>query len=107
MPPVEEIHQGRVVALEQLHFQIREKTAHCEPEIVAHQDDRLQMLAVALAQGGDQLGILIAAAGVQPLLELVDHEQQLAAGAEHAALAQVRRVNPPGLRGRAGRGRPF
>ena len=104
---VEEIDQGGVVSLEELDFQIGQEPADGEPEIVAHQNDCLRMLAVALTQGGDQLGAFLAAPGVKPLLELVDHEQELATRAEHAAFAHGRkRIDQPGA-GRAGRGKPF
>ena len=42
--------------------------------------DGLDVLAVALPQGGDQLGVRLAPPGEEPLLELVEHEQHLLAG---------------------------
>ena len=49
------------------------------PEVVADQDEALHVLAVALPQGLDQLGVLLRPLGVQPLLELVEHQQHLLA----------------------------
>ena len=48
------------------------------------------MLAVALPQGVDQFRVLLASAGMQPLLELVQDQQHLLTGAEHPSLADRR-----------------
>ena len=105
VPRIEEIDEGGVVPLDQLDFQVGQEPADGEPEIVAHQHDRLHVLAVALPQGGDQLGIFLAAPGVQPLLELVDHEQELLARRQNPAFAhRGQRIRQPRAvgQGRAG-----
>ena len=51
-----------------------------------HHHDRLEMLAIALPQGSDQLRILLAALRMEPLLELVQDQQHLLAGSQHASL---------------------
>ena len=62
---------------DQVDLQVAHEPAGGQPEVVAHHDDRLDVLAVALPQGGDQLRVLLAAPGVEPLLELVEDEQHL------------------------------
>ena len=49
------------------------------PEVVAHHDDALHPLAVALPQGFDQFRVFIDRLGMQPLLELVEDDQHLLA----------------------------
>jgi hypothetical protein len=58
-------------------FQLLQKPRDGEREIVAHQEQRLQCHAVALPQCFPQRGLRFAVVNVQPLLELVDDEQQL------------------------------
>ena len=67
------------VAVDQLDLQIAHESGRRHPEIIPHQDDRLDMLAVALAQGIDQFGILLTPPGVEPLLELVEDQEHLLA----------------------------
>ncbi len=85
MAEVEKINEGRVLALEQLNFQVRHEPADREPEIVPDQDERLQMLAVALTQGGGQLGVFLGPPGMEPLLELVEDQEHLLAARQDAA----------------------
>ena len=54
------------------------------------------MLAVALPQGGDQFGVLLAPPGEEPLLELVEDQQHLLARAERSAPAAARPAPRPG-----------
>ena len=55
MPQVEQVDGGRVLAFDEVDLQLAHEPAGRHPEIVADQDDRLDVLAVALPQGGDQL----------------------------------------------------
>ena len=73
------------------------------PEIIADQQQCLQRRPVAVSQGGDQvvsLGAARGVPGVEPLLELVEHQQDLAALRRDAARADGRQrfgETPPGL----------
>ena len=68
--------------------------------------DGLDVLAVALPQGGDQFRVLLAPLGVEPLLELVEDQQHLLARREHATSPHGReRIDQTQSR-RAGRGMP-
>ena len=80
---VEEIDDGDVLIGDQVDLQVAHEPGGRHPEVVADQDDRLDVLAVALPQRGDQLRVLLAPPGEQPLLELVEDQQHLLAGAEH------------------------
>ena len=95
---------GDVLALDQVDLQVAHEPAGGQPEVVPHQDDRLDVLAVALPQGGDQLGVLLAPPGVQPLLELVEDEQHLLARAAAPAPAAraARDSTRPSSGGRSG-----
>src|SRR5262249_61957987 len=53
--PIEEIDQTRIVTFDQGHFQVVHESAADQPEIVAHQEERLDVQAVALSQRLDQL----------------------------------------------------
>ena len=61
-----------------------------QPEIVPHHDDALHPAAVALPQGLHQFGVLLAALGVEPLLELVQDDQHLLARCQEPPLPQGR-----------------
>ena len=52
--------------------------AQRQPEVVPDHHDALHPFAVALTQGVHQLGVLFVVVPVQPLLELVDHQHDLA-----------------------------
>ena len=82
MLQVEQIDEGDIRVRFQVDLQLAHEPAGGQPEIVPDQDDRLDVLAVALPQGGDQLGVLLALPGEQPLLELVEDQQHLLARAE-------------------------
>jgi hypothetical protein len=84
----EQIDQGAILPFHESDFQLAHEPADGEPEIVPHQDEALHAHAVALPQGPHQLGVVVAAVGVQELLELVQHQQQLAAGRQPLAAPQ-------------------
>ena len=73
----EEVHGGGVVPLDQRDLQLPHEPGRRHPEIVADHDDGLDAPAVALPQRLHQLGVGVLAPGVQPLLELVEHDQDL------------------------------
>ena len=82
VPQVEEIDEGDVRVRFQVDLQVAHEPAGGQPEVVPDQHDRLDVLAVALPQGGDQLGVLLALPGEEPLLELVEDQEHLLARAE-------------------------
>ena len=83
---IEQIDQGDVRVRFQVDLQLAHEPAGSQPKIIPDQHDRLEVLAVALPQRGDQLGILLTLPGEEPLLELVQHQKHL--------LARVRNVRP-------------
>ena len=78
-PRVEQVHGGEVVPFDDADLQVVHEPGRGHAEVVADQDQALHVLAVALPQGLDQLGVLFRPLGVQPLLELVEHQQDLGA----------------------------
>ena len=76
---VEQVDRGRVLALDEADLQVPHEPGRRHPEVVADHHDRLDVLAVALAQGGDQLRVRLVPPGEQPLLELVEDQQDLLA----------------------------
>ena len=85
---VEEIDQGDISVRFQVDLQVAHEPGRGHPEIVPDHDDRLDVLAVALPQGGDQLRVLLALPGEEPLLELVEDQQDLLAWRERPAPPQ-------------------
>ena len=69
-------------------LQVPHEPGRGHPEVVADHHDRLDVLAVALPQGGDQLGVRLAPPGEQPLLELVEDQQHLLPGRQDPAPPQ-------------------
>ncbi len=76
---VEQVDQRRVLALDQIDLQLGQKPADRQPEIVADQQQGLQTLAVALPQCLDQRHAIRVGASVQPLFQLIEDQQHLAA----------------------------
>ena len=96
---VEQVDRRRVFALDQADFQPLHEPGRRHPEIIADQDDRLNVLAVALPQRGDQLGRSARPMGKEPLLELIqDQEDFCPAGAP--AAPQARPARQPASVGR-------
>ncbi len=105
MERVEEVHGRRVLALEQADVQLAEEPGRGHPEIVADHHDRLDALAVAVPQRGDQLGLLLAPAGGEPLLELVEDQQHLLPRAQRPAPPQRRHgIDEAAIGGQVGAG---
>ena len=77
MQEVEEVDGGRVLAFDEADLQVPHEPGRRHPEIVADHHDCLNVLAVALPQSGDQLCVLLVPPGEEPLLELVEDQQDL------------------------------
>ena len=88
VPQVEEVDHGEFSLLDQADLQVPHEPGRRHPEVVADHHDRLDVLAVALPQRGDQLRVLLAPPGEEPLLELVEDQQHLLAGRERPAPPQ-------------------
>ena len=73
----EEVHGRRVLALDHPDLELSHEPARRHPEVDPDQDRGLDPLAIALPERPDQLGLGAFLTRVQPLLELVQHDQQL------------------------------
>ena len=62
------------LGFDQADLQLAHEPGRGHPEIVPDHHDRLKVFTVTLPQGGDQLGVFLAPAGEEPLLELVQHQ---------------------------------
>ena len=89
-------------------MQVAHEAAHGQPEVVAHQDHRLDPLPVALPERLGEFGVLPSLGGVKPLLELVEDDEHLLALAHapplrRAAIVPVKSRSPgaPGQRFRS------
>jgi len=71
---IEEIDECCVLTLNQFDFQVCHEPADGQPEIIPHHQDRLHMLTIAMSQSSDQLRVLLATLGMEPLLELVQYQ---------------------------------
>src|SRR5262249_20917291 len=76
---VEQVHGGEVVPLDDADLQVAHEPGRGHAEVVADQGQALHVLAVALPQGPDQLGVRFRPLGVQPLLELVKDQHDFEA----------------------------
>src|SRR5205807_9175620 len=74
MKRVKEIDKGRVPAFQNLNLQGFHEPTNGEPKIVPHHDDTKDTAAVAVPQSLHQLRGLFIVPGVEPLLELVQHQ---------------------------------
>ena len=89
VPRLEQVHRRDVPVGDQLDVQLLHEPRRGHPEVVADQAERLDVLAVALPERRDQPVVApVAAAGEEPLLELVEHQQHLAAGRQPLAVPQ-------------------
>ena len=96
MALVKKVDQPRVLPFDQADFEGLHEAAHGQPEVVADHDQTLDADPVALPQGPDQFRVVLAAVCVEPLLELVDHQQHLFARREALPAAEGRQRFPPG-----------
>ena len=74
---VEKLDRRGVAPLDERDVHRPEESRHGHPEIVAHQHEGLDAPAVALPQRPDELGVGLVEVGLEPLLELVEHQDQL------------------------------
>ena len=88
MDQVEQVDQGGVPALDELDVQLAHEPAQGDPEVIPHHDDGLDAIAVALPQRAGQLRVAIAPTGVQPLLELIEDDEDLLVGSQALALPE-------------------
>ena len=104
MAGIEEIDEGVYLPFKQWDFQVADESADRQTEVVPHEDDRLEVLAVAMPQGGDELGFSVGVPGEEPLLELVDGRAGLLAGTGAPGLCApaARESTRPESRERAG-----
>lgn len=85
----EQVDGGAVVPFHQLDIEIVHEAGHGHPEVIADHHDALQSPAVAVPQRSGQFGPFVIAVGVQPLFELVEHDQHLPIAAEGFSAAQL------------------
>ncbi len=78
MPDAEQIDGRRVLPLVERDFQLAQAVRDAHPEIIADEQHRLHMPAIALPQRPHQRRLGPLAPGVQPLLELVEEKDDLA-----------------------------
>ena len=74
MIDVEKIDGGKIMSFDDGRFEVAHEPAGPHGEVVAHHHDALNPAAVTFAQGGYQVGIGVGRASVQPLLELVEND---------------------------------
>ena len=65
--------------LHQFRFEVGHESSDRQPEIVADHEQALQSHAVTLPQSGQQFAPISVGLAVQPLLELIDDQQQFLA----------------------------
>ena len=96
MAGIEEVDKGDVLIRNEVDLQALQKPRGSHPEVVTDENDRLKVFAVALAKGGNQLRVLLAPPGKQPLLELVDGQKTSlrGAGPAPAVAPRVRSTRP-------------
>ena len=70
-------------------LQALHEPANRKPEIIPHHDNALQPSAITVAQA-HEFGVRFVSPGVQPLLELVQHQQHLLARFQVTASPQCR-----------------
>jgi hypothetical protein len=72
---VEQVDHGSVLPLEKIDLQFAHESSRGQPKIITHHNQALHPPAVALAQCLHQFRVSFLMFCVQPLLELVDHEE--------------------------------
>ena len=103
MVEVEEINGCRVLPFDKADLQIPHEPGRRHPEIIPHQHNRLNMLAIAVPKSGDQFRVLLTSLGMEPLLELVQDQQHLPLRWQDATPSQVRqRIDQPRSSGKFG-----
>ena len=80
MPRLKQIDRRAVLPLGKPYIELLQELGHGHPEVVTDNQQRLHPCAVALSEGFDQPCLLMNGVSMKPLLELVDDDQELAAG---------------------------
>ena len=103
MAGIEEIDEGVFSPSSKSDLQVPHEPAGGQPEIIPHQHNRLNMLAIAVPKSGDQFGVLLASLRMEPLLELVQDQQHLSLRRQDATPSQVcQRIDQPRSSGQVG-----
>src|SRR4051794_11578153 len=96
MTGIEEIHQGAVLTLDHSDSQSPHEAAGGEPEIIPHQYNRLNMLAIAVPKASNQFAVLLGSLRMEPLFKLIQDQQHLLLRWQDAAPSQVcERIDQP------------
>ena len=105
MDEIEGIDGGKVIVLDEPDLESAHEPGRGHREIVAHQDQALDVGAVALPQSADELCRPCArfVVGMEPLFKLVEHDQDFAARRQERSTAHRRRRFPGGSGCRPGR----
>src|SRR5260370_601056 len=72
MLEIKKVCCGEIASFDNRHLQFAHEPGYGHAKIVTHQEEALNMLAVALPQCLRQIRVLLFPLGVQPLLELVE-----------------------------------
>src|SRR5688572_19916826 len=79
VPPIEEIDGECVPALHQRCVEVPQEPGRSQPEIVPDEEEALDTIPVALAKSADELSSSAGPPGVEPLLELIQDDQEFPA----------------------------
>ena len=106
---VEGIDGGEVIVFDEPDFEGPHEPGRGHREVVADQNETLDIRAIALPQGPDELatGFARVVVGVEPLFELVEHDQEFTARGQQGSSSASRRLSRRGSscqRGRRPRG---
>src|SRR5262249_38287518 len=91
MAKIEKVNRGTILALDETNLQGIHEPGCCHPKVIPHHDQTLQPLAVTLPEGLHQIRVLLPSRGMEPLLELVEDDQNLLARRDASPLAQLRK----------------
>ncbi len=103
---VEEVDGGGVLALDDPDLQVPHEPGRRHPEVVPDHDDRLDVVAVALPQGGDQLGVGLGPRGRRAIARTGRAPAGPSAPAAAPGRAAARPASRPGPAPCPARGRP-
>ena len=90
MTRIEEIDGYGILSEDQSDFQVVEERCCRHPEIVPHHHDRLHVLAVALPQSGDKFGVRLTTCRMEPLLKLIQDQENFLTGEQHPTVTNCR-----------------
>src|SRR5262249_1312724 len=83
---IEEINKPGIFAFHKANFHCLHEPADGEPEIIPHQDEALDSSPIALSQRLHEFRIHVTLLCMEPLLELVEHQQHLLARFQEPSL---------------------